>query len=206
MQEARKTSRRLSDYAGPTDFCRIFSEDMSHLYMLAFLLTADQQMAEQCFHSALQACRKANRVFRDWARAWSRRAIIQSAIRLVRSAPEVTSELAQPFSTVAVGIPARAIERRLREVTALPPFERFVFVMSFLESYSDHECRILLGCLPYEIAEARRRALEHIGRSVDATAAAELVHDAAADLYSGSVIPPNKSSSIVDSGRLNSTH
>ena len=36
-------------YTTSVDFCRIFSEEMSSLYLLAFLLTANAKKAEQCF-------------------------------------------------------------------------------------------------------------------------------------------------------------
>lgn len=156
-------------YASPSDFCQLFSEELSQLFLLAFVLTADQQIAEQCFASALKDCRKANGVFKDWAHAWARRAIIENAIRLLR--PVAGDAPGDPqLSSAPVAIPGHHDDARLLAVTALAPFERFVFVMSVLESYSDQECRILLGCFRHEVAEARVRALEHIGRSAQPVA------------------------------------
>jgi len=43
-------------HAVPQDFCAIFNEDMSALYSLALLLTADHEMAQQCFLAALDHC------------------------------------------------------------------------------------------------------------------------------------------------------
>jgi DNA-directed RNA polymerase specialized sigma24 family protein len=45
---------------------------------------------------------------------------------------------------------------------SLRDFDRFVFVMSVLERYSEHECALLLGCTPPDVREARTRALQHI--------------------------------------------
>jgi DNA-directed RNA polymerase specialized sigma24 family protein len=51
-------------------------------------------------------------------------------------------------------------------VTQLPPLERFVFVMSILERYSDWECSVLLGCSTRNVAKARMRALRRLREPV----------------------------------------
>jgi hypothetical protein len=45
-----------------------------------------------------------------------------------------------------------AIARILR----LEHFERFVFVMSVLEKYSDQDCSVLLGCSRQDVGETKR--------------------------------------------------
>jgi hypothetical protein len=52
-------------------------------------------------------------------------------------------------------------------IVDLPAFERFAFVMSVLERYSDQECALLLGCAPGDAAAARTRALERLGTFAD---------------------------------------
>ena len=52
----------------------------------------------------------------------------------------------------------------LKGVWELPPFDRFVFVMSVLERYCDRECALLLGCSFADILPARIRALQQISR------------------------------------------
>ena len=47
-------------------------------------------------------------------------------------------------------------------VLGLGDFERFVFVISVLEHYSEHECALLLSCSSKEIREARARALKEL--------------------------------------------
>jgi DNA-directed RNA polymerase specialized sigma24 family protein len=47
-------------------------------------------------------------------------------------------------------------------VLRLADFERFVFVMSVLEHYSEHDCALLLGCSDREIREGRSRALKEL--------------------------------------------
>jgi len=40
-------------------------------------------------------------------------------------------------------------------LVALADFERFVFVMSVLEGYSDQDCSVLLGCSEQDVRETR---------------------------------------------------
>ena len=94
----------------------------------------------------------------------SRRTIILSAIR--RFEPRRSSESGKPDLASALTIDNLPLASQV-EVSAileLPLFERFVFVMSALERYSDRECSILLGCAPREVTAARTRALRQVGR------------------------------------------
>jgi DNA-directed RNA polymerase specialized sigma24 family protein len=50
-------------------------------------------------------------------------------------------------------------------VLRLADFERFVFVMSVLEHYSEHDCAFLLGCSAREIREGSTRALKELADS-----------------------------------------
>jgi DNA-directed RNA polymerase specialized sigma24 family protein len=51
-------------------------------------------------------------------------------------------------------------------VLGLEDFERFVFIMSVLEHYSEHDCALLLGCSVREIREGRTRALKELADSL----------------------------------------
>jgi hypothetical protein len=51
-------------------------------------------------------------------------------------------------------------------VLALEPFERFVYVMTVLERYSDQDCSLLLGCARRDVVAARTRAFEQIARAM----------------------------------------
>ena len=152
-----KSEVTRAEYAVPGDFCRIFAQNMNGLYWLSFLLTANSTKAEECFVSGLDDSLGSNRVFKDWAQSWARRTIIQNAIRLMQPtrkhsepapAPADTGELKTSDSNV----PGAA-------VLGLRTFERFVFVMSVLERYSDQECKTLLGCSRQDIVRARSQAL-----------------------------------------------
>jgi hypothetical protein len=67
-------------YVTCTEFCRVFAENMDSLHLLSLLLTADLTKAEDCFVSGLEDCVEGSCVFRDWARSWARRTIIQNSI------------------------------------------------------------------------------------------------------------------------------
>src|SRR5215469_16234861 len=95
MFGARKLrNEQSSPYASRADFCQIFQINMNGLYLLAFLLTADQSLAEQCFVGGLHISQEGNHVFREWAESWARRAIVLNAIRMVR--PHQSADLSQP--------------------------------------------------------------------------------------------------------------
>jgi DNA-directed RNA polymerase specialized sigma24 family protein len=137
---------------------------MSALYLLSFLLTGSPEKAEECFAASMSEATKGNPVFREWARSWARRAIIQSAIRLI--APLQHSEIGvqDPAGARCVDELPSALQAEVAAILELAPFERFVFVMSILERYSDYECAILLGCSRRALTKVRSRALQQLGK------------------------------------------
>jgi DNA-directed RNA polymerase specialized sigma24 family protein len=153
-----------SRYANSEDFTRIFADGLNGLFQLSFLLTGDQEKAEKCFVSGIEDCVKENRVFREWARSWAKRTVIRNAIRELRPRPRHPSS--SPFSAVPSSNRQSGISVQhspLDLVLMLKDFERFVFVMSVLEHYSQHDCALLLGCPISEVREARLHALEGLG-------------------------------------------
>ena len=151
----RLRSQEPAVYATREDFCRIFQKDMNRLYRLSFLLTADRSMAEQCFVDGLHMSREGDPVFKEWAESWARRTIIVNAIRMIRPVPT------DDRMSVAEGC---TIGEQLTEppeiaaIVELPVFERFAFVMSVLEGYSDNECSRHLSCTRGDVVAARTRA------------------------------------------------
>ena len=165
MFGARKTrNQEPSPYATKGDFCRIFEKDMSRLYLLSFLLTGDEAMAEQCYVGGLHIAQEGNLVFKEWAESWARRAIILNAIRMVR--PRLTPDSTPGAVRRGVG-PAANVRPEIAEIITLSAFERFAFVMSVLEGYSDQECSLHLSCTHGDVMAARTRALEQLGRSAE---------------------------------------
>src|ERR1700677_1737181 len=75
-------------YPTVTDFFRTFDEEMHSLYLLSFLLTADHDKAEQCLVSAIGECVEGVGVFMDWARSWTRGAVLKHAVKMIMPAPE----------------------------------------------------------------------------------------------------------------------
>jgi hypothetical protein len=159
---------RPTPYANRDDFRRIFNEDMNSLFLLSFLLTADHEKAEQCFVSGLEEAVDGNPVFKEWARSWARRTIIQNAVRLLNPR---TGEGNDRSSSALVNTSDRQLPAKqnveIGAVLELEPFERFVYVVTVLEHYSDHECSVLLGCARRDVLAARIRALQQLGSAAN---------------------------------------
>jgi DNA-directed RNA polymerase specialized sigma24 family protein len=156
---------QASQYAGIEDFRRLFTEKMNSLYWLAFLLTADREKAQQSFVAGFEDSVQSNRVFRSWAHSWAKRTIVHNAIHALKPRPGVASATHASIHEFALQF---AGDFEFYRVLALEDFERFVFVMSVLERYSDQDCALLLDCLVQDIHEARSHALQQISYSPSA--------------------------------------
>jgi hypothetical protein len=132
---------------------------MNDLYQLAFLLTADHQMAERCFVAGLEESVTSNHVFKEWVRSWAKRTITQNAIRELMPRPPMANSgtVTTPHSTGDLSGQNRHFT--LDWILALEDFDRFVVVMSVLEHYSDQDCAPLLDCSPQQVEEGRVRAV-----------------------------------------------
>jgi DNA-directed RNA polymerase specialized sigma24 family protein len=174
-EHARNQGRtsQPSSYATREDFVEVFDEDVSGLCQLSFLLTGDHQKAEKCFVAGIEDCAKENHGFRVWARSWAKRVIVENAIVQLKPRPSLPNS-----SSDATVFPENDESRGSRghfdvdAVLGLGDFERFVFVMSVLEHYSNHECALLLGCSVLQIREGRVRALEQLAGSGQAVSVA----------------------------------
>jgi DNA-directed RNA polymerase specialized sigma24 family protein len=154
-----KIANFRTDYAKHADFCEVFEQDTRLLYLLAFLLTTNHTESEQCFVLTVEGAFKEQTVFKEWARSWVRRRMIENAIELVSPAAERNSQQRDLWSG---GQRETHTECEIDTVTKLDPFERFVFVMSILERYSNWDCSLLLGCSMNKIAQARMKALHQL--------------------------------------------
>jgi hypothetical protein len=157
-----------NDYATIAHFCRIFQEDMQSLYLLAFLLTANHEHAEQCFFASMEDAFNERRLFNGWARSWSRRLVIKNAIRLFVAQCAQSHKQLAPWAEADDESSACTM---ISAVTQLGSFDRIVFVMTVLERYSEWECALLLDCSAREIQGARLRALQQLPALYRATAA-----------------------------------
>ena len=157
LQPMHFVEERATPYPTVTDFLRSFNEEMHSLYLLSFLLTADYDKAEKCLVSAMGECVEGIGVFMDWARSWTRAAVIKHAILMIKPAPEHTDSV----SFITLRKSATPVENNpFAAILLLDAFERFVFVMSILEEQSDEECAILLECSRRDVMMARLLALK----------------------------------------------
>jgi len=150
-------------YATRIEFCRVFAGNMDRMHLLSFLLTADLTKAEECFVSGLEDCVEGTYVFRDWAQSWARRTIIQNAIRMLAPRKNHSTVADVPSDAVSCSFGrTQDTDYAIARILRLEHFERFVFVMSVLERYSDQDCSVLLGCSRQDVGETRMRALLHV--------------------------------------------
>jgi hypothetical protein len=167
LETIQISDERTTNYATVTDFCTIFTEEMRSLYLLAFLLTADNDKAEHCFVSGLGDCVEAIGVFMERASSWARRTIFKHAIRMIIPAPEHSDNV----SSIELHETATSGDGNVfTAIVGLSPFERFVYVMSILERQSDEDCSRLLRCSRRDVILARElalRRLANINRSYD---------------------------------------
>jgi len=163
MGEQACSAMRRNGYATCQDFLRIFDEEMRGLYQLSFLLTGDPEKGERCFVTGMEDCAKENRVFREWARIWAKRVIVQNAIRELQPRPSHSDSsvlAATAFSQKNGAIGHFDVDA----VLGLADFERFVFVLCVLERYREHECALLLNCSASEVCEARTQAIQELAK------------------------------------------
>jgi len=155
---------KADEYATSEDFCKLFTEGMAGLYQLSFVLTANHEKAEQCFVAGLEDCVKGNSVFKQWARAWAKRMVLKNAIRMMAPFPNRDSGTLAGTDPEVDGrrLAAQDQHEAIASVLVLGDFDRFVFVMSVLERYTEKECSLLLGCSQQEVREARMRAQQQI--------------------------------------------
>ena len=155
----------LKSYDATIEMSRkLLSESMSGLYLLSLLLTGNRKDARRCFVAGVAGCVDGNRVFKKWATSWARGIIVRSAIRIrsphygppgsERSVLRSATDHTLSNNDLRYG--------RLAGVLVLGDFERFVFVLSVLERYTDRECSVLLKSSLQEIEETRRRAVQHM--------------------------------------------
>jgi hypothetical protein len=158
-KEVRSAGKSRDEYAAHSDFCAVFRQQLDCLYWLALILTGDELKAEECLLKALDSCVTGSLVFKESAVAWSRRSVIKCAICFMLPSSSVPS---RPGSLSHRCDLSSDHDASLKSLQELNPFDRFVFVMSVLERYSDRECVLLLGCACADILPARIRALRKI--------------------------------------------
>jgi DNA-directed RNA polymerase specialized sigma24 family protein len=148
-----------AQYAQPFDFCQAFDKDMKSLFLLAFLLTGNRDVALQCFAETVEAATKSGSVFRASIGRWIKRCMIKTAIRTVFAGSNSANE-SRKQSTGMRGDPE--LQDVIATVTSFERSERFVFVMAILEGYSDRDCSLLLNCSTEQVIQLKNRALHRL--------------------------------------------
>jgi DNA-directed RNA polymerase specialized sigma24 family protein len=161
-RKKRSDGKGSSDFASHSDFCAIFIRQLDRLYSLAVILTGNELRAEECVLAALDSCAEGSTVFKESAITWSRRNVIKHAIRFMEPSPASPSR----SNLFANRCDSRSDQdASFKSVQKLSHFDRFAFVMSVLERYSDRDCALLLGCSRADVVNARIRAFQQISRS-----------------------------------------
>lgn len=154
-----------AEYATKEQFRELFADETNGLYVLSLLLTGDPHMAQTCLVTGLEECVKENFVFQKWAGTWARRIIVRNAVRMFMPSAG-TFRAAQTISAESYKIDMTRSSQpgsSFANILKLDDFERFVYVLSVLEKYSDQETAVLLNVSRFEIREARARANRFLG-------------------------------------------
>ena len=137
-------------------FCKILKDEMEPLYLLSFLLTANHQLAEQCFLATVEETFEDLTVFNDWALAWIKHNLVKHAARRIFREPGRNSGTAGSF--YGDGERAMVLDRLLE----LSPMERFAFILTILEGYSLRKCAALMNRGRDEVMQAKISALHKL--------------------------------------------
>lgn len=141
-------------------FVTSLNEEMHRLYRLSVLLTADREIAEQCFIAAMDDYLEKDGAFIEWAHLEARLGICRHAIRMLAPEPKLNDG----WECERLRRTSEASQRDAFSVIfALGQFERFVFVMSVIEGHSDGDCAALLHCTQRDILMARLVAVTSLG-------------------------------------------
>jgi hypothetical protein len=157
------TGIELSKYAVADDFRGVFEDGMASLYQLAFILTAEHLKAEQVFVASFEDAVKSKQVFNEWSRRWATRTVIKNAIRALNPYPIQPSAIPVAVLVHSGGrSQAHTPSLVLNAILALKNFDRFVYVMTTLEGYPEHDCALLMNATHRQVREARVRAMQMV--------------------------------------------
>ena len=138
-------------------------DEITELYLLAFILTADKETAEQCVLDSVDGYLDSGAVsLVDWVKSDGRHAAITSAVKRLKPRVKASYSWTVPDGTRAVSAPSH---QPFAVITALGTFERFVYVLSVLEGYDEEECADVLQCHRAEVVAARKLSQQLVGLS-----------------------------------------
>lgn len=149
-------------YASDDDFRRLFAVEIGYLFRLSLLLTADAENAEHCLALAMADCFGAKTIFKDFARVWARRMIIQNAIQLVMTDGSAAGTSARVECSVDSGDFHKDEHLKLAAVLGLATLDRLTYVICILERLSIADCALHLRKSSQEVKDAVTRAANQI--------------------------------------------
>lgn len=155
VESIQDRGEAIQGEAMPIRYWELMSVEMNALYRFSFLLTADEEKAEQCLDQALDESADGVDDFLAWAQTRGRAAVLRHAIRTMKPGFETAQDRMNTPSK-----PQHAIGRD-GVVASLPTFERFVFALTGIEGLSDEDCAGLLATTKREVVIARE-LMEHI--------------------------------------------
>lgn len=138
------------------EFSDTWLDEVIKLYLLSFLLTADKMLADQCFAGVMDDyVGSPGAVASEWARGPGRAGVIRRSVQLIRPVPKSVHSWSHAYGLRPV---LSSTHQPFSAITTLGAFERFVFVLSVLEGYSQEECASLLECDVAEVGSSRELA------------------------------------------------
>lgn len=143
------------EYGVAAKYSAGFIEKMNRLYLLAYLVTADRQIAEWCLTSALDEFVEGGNGFLDWAEKEGWREVLRQAIRMM--VPVARNAYWRTYQKTALS-PRATAHQPFGAITSLSAFERFVFVMCAIEGLSEEEAAGMLQCTLQDVAVGRALA------------------------------------------------
>ena len=171
------------NYSSTEECESLFASSAARLRWLCLTLTANEELADRAFESALQQSLKgASRVFQQWMASWARRQIIKSCIAIMRPAALrvahcacschemelVSADVMQ--ADILPNLSASALQRSLLRLDVL---SRFVFVLRALEGYSRRDTALLLSLRDADCEAIYSQAAHQLHLEATATQSAE---------------------------------
>ena len=153
---------------------RVFSEHMSDLYWLAFLLTGDRERSVQAFTGALNSDAEPP-ALQKFLHSWARKLVIVAALGTIRRQVRESVLLTRPatraeLAGLASVDQSRLTKRELEEVLlAMDAFARCAVILTILEGLPAKEAAGLLGADENTVKAAQARGVaEMTWRMADA--------------------------------------
>jgi DNA-directed RNA polymerase specialized sigma24 family protein len=156
--------------ASTADVLACFQDERSLLSRLAFLITGDQSMAEQCVVNACEITLQGNSPFRDWLLEWAKAATIASAIsrtaEAIRACEASYKNESGSYVKQFVDNEDRAASLKLilegdpeKMIAELDPLCRAVLVLRVAIGSSIQDCVLRLNVCRAAVVTAASRAM-----------------------------------------------